>query len=80
MIVKVNIIFPNNPPNEYELNRELPLRLHVDTLCKHFNIPNANPIDYTLQLNTTGVYFTDEVFFKKNINKKKKFIFLLKKY
>lgn len=59
MIVKVSIAF-GNAAKDYELNRDVPLRQHVDALVKLFNIPNANPEGYTLQINTSGVYLTDE--------------------
>lgn len=60
MIVKVSISFSNAPPKDYELNRDIPLRQHVDALVKLFNIPNANPEAYTLQINASGTYLTDE--------------------
>lgn len=57
MTIKVTVQY-NKDSKEYELNRDLPLKVQVDALCKIFNI-NASPVDYTLQF-SSGVYFTDE--------------------
>lgn len=58
MIVKIVVTAPNNPPKEYELNRDQPYKTQVAAVCALFNISN-NINDYVLQF-PAGSYISEE--------------------
>eukprot|EP01112_Ceratiomyxa_fruticulosa_P021611 TRINITY_DN7666_c0_g3_i2.p1 TRINITY_DN7666_c0_g3~~TRINITY_DN7666_c0_g3_i2.p1 ORF type:complete len:712 (+),score=155.21 TRINITY_DN7666_c0_g3_i2:203-2338(+) len=58
-VIKVTITPIGGTPKDYDLNRDLNMKIHLDVVCKQHSI-QGNPQEYTLQVQSTGHYLTEE--------------------